>query len=106
MVNYECLKGLEPAEFFRWFGAVSRIPRGSGKEAGFVKLSMETESADAEEAARIALELKGVMDAQDIPFSSMSLYLWGGGDMTVQELPCREIFEEGMKERIQSYIQP
>ena len=36
MVNYECLKGLEPAEFFRWFGAVSRIPRGSGKEAGFV----------------------------------------------------------------------
>jgi len=37
MVNYECLKGLEPAEFFRWFGAVSRIPRGSGKEAGFVE---------------------------------------------------------------------
>ena len=80
--------------------------RELGKDAGFVKLSMETGKADAEEAARIVLELKRVMDAQDIPFSFLSLYLWGSGDVTVQGLPCREIFEEGMAERIQSYMQP
>lgn len=31
-MDYGCLKGLEPADFFRWFGQISAIPRGSCKE--------------------------------------------------------------------------
>ena len=33
---YECLKGLEPESFFRWFGEISAIPRGTGKEGQFI----------------------------------------------------------------------
>lgn len=29
---YDCLKGLEPVSFFRWFGEIARIPHGSHKE--------------------------------------------------------------------------
>ncbi len=35
MSGYECLNGLQPAEFFHWFGVSSRIPRGSGREQAF-----------------------------------------------------------------------
>ena len=35
-MTYECLKGLEPADFFHWFGAVSAVPRGSRKEEKIV----------------------------------------------------------------------
>lgn len=31
-MDYACLNGLEPAGFFRWFGEVSAIPRGSCQE--------------------------------------------------------------------------
>lgn len=34
-MKYQCLNGLEPAEFFRWFGQCCQIPRGSGKEQAF-----------------------------------------------------------------------
>lgn len=37
MMAYECLKGLQPADFFHWFGEVSRIPRGSGGEQQMVE---------------------------------------------------------------------
>lgn len=53
---YDCLKGLEPADFFRWFGEVSAIPRGSLKEEKIVaflvdfakerQLSWETDTAN------------------------------------------------------------
>lgn len=35
-MEYKCLEGLEPKAFFDWFGAVSQIPRGSGKEQGVI----------------------------------------------------------------------
>ena len=35
-MSYEILKGLEPAEFYHWFGRISEIPRGSRKEAGII----------------------------------------------------------------------
>jgi len=31
-MSYDILEGLKPAEFFRWFGRISEIPRGSGHE--------------------------------------------------------------------------
>ena len=33
---YECLKGLEPADFFHWFGEIAQIPHGSHKEEKLV----------------------------------------------------------------------
>ena len=33
---YECLKGLEPADFFHWFGCIAKIPHGSFKEEKLV----------------------------------------------------------------------
>jgi len=35
-MEYEALHGLEPREYFKWFGAVSEIPRGTGNEARFI----------------------------------------------------------------------
>jgi len=35
-MTYDCLKGLEPADFFHWFGRISAIPRGSHKEEKIV----------------------------------------------------------------------
>lgn len=35
--KYECLKGLEPAEFFYWFGEISVIPRETKFEQKFVE---------------------------------------------------------------------
>ena len=32
LTQYPCLQGLEPADFFRWFGRICRIPHGSHKE--------------------------------------------------------------------------
>lgn len=53
-MDYACLKGLAPADFFHWFGVVSAIPRGSYKEDRIVafledfarqrKLPCETDS--------------------------------------------------------------
>ena len=80
--------------------------RELGKEAGFVKISMQAERADTEEAARLALTFRDIMDNQEVPFSSVTFYLWGSGDLTVEDLPCRDIREDGMAERIQDYIHP
>nr|MCR4805632.1 M20/M25/M40 family metallo-hydrolase [Clostridia bacterium] len=33
---YDLLKGLQPEVFFKWFGAVSEVPRGSRKEGQFI----------------------------------------------------------------------
>ena len=35
--KYDCLKGLEPAEFFYWFGEISVIPRETRNEWGIVE---------------------------------------------------------------------
>lgn len=35
--KYDCLKGLEPAEFFYWFGEITAIPRESGNEKGMIE---------------------------------------------------------------------
>lgn len=35
--KYDCLKGLEPAEFFYWFGEITAIPRESGNEQGMIE---------------------------------------------------------------------
>lgn len=35
--KYDCLKGLEPAEFFYWFGEITAIPRASGNEQGMIE---------------------------------------------------------------------
>ena len=35
-MTYECLKGLEPADFFHWFGQIAQIPHGSRKEEKIV----------------------------------------------------------------------
>ena len=34
--KYDCLKGLEPAEFFYWFGEITAIPRESGNEGKMI----------------------------------------------------------------------
>ena len=39
--KYECLKGLQPAEFFYWFGEIAAIPRGSGNEQGMIEFLKE-----------------------------------------------------------------
>lgn len=39
--RYDCLKGLEPAEFFYWFGEITAIPRESGNEQGMIKFLKE-----------------------------------------------------------------
>ncbi len=38
---YEVLTGLEPACFFKWFGEVSKIPRGSTKEGQIIAFCQE-----------------------------------------------------------------
>lgn len=38
---YEVLNGLEPACFFKWFGEISRIPRGSRKEGQIIAFCQE-----------------------------------------------------------------
>jgi len=35
--KYDLLEGLEPAEFFYWFGEITAIPRESGNEAGMIE---------------------------------------------------------------------
>ena len=35
--QYDCLKGLEPAEFFYWFGEITAIPRASSHEQGMIE---------------------------------------------------------------------
>lgn len=35
--KYDCLKDLEPAEFFYWFGEITAIPRESGNERGMIE---------------------------------------------------------------------
>ena len=35
--KYDCLKDLEPAEFFYWFGEFTAIPRESGNEKGMIQ---------------------------------------------------------------------
>lgn len=35
-MQYDCLKGLEPADFFYWFGQICQIPHGSHKEEKLV----------------------------------------------------------------------
>lgn len=38
---YPCLQGLEPADFFHWFGRISAIPRGSHKEQLFARFLLD-----------------------------------------------------------------
>ena len=35
-MEYACLKGLEPADFFYWFGCIAKIPHGSFQEEKLV----------------------------------------------------------------------
>jgi len=48
-MEYEALKGLEPADFFHWFGKVSAVPRGSHKEEQIVSF-LEAFAADRQYA--------------------------------------------------------
>lgn len=72
--------------------------RELGKTAGFLYVSVQSEAASTEEAARLLLSLKDHMDG--LPFYSVTLYLWGSGDLTVQDFLCEDIYADGLEERV------
>lgn len=69
---YECLKGLAPAEFFRWFGRIAAIPHGSRKEqalAAFLKdfAAQRGIPCEADSAGNLLMELPAAPGYEDQP---------------------------------------
>ena len=71
-MSYECLKGLEPAAFFHWFGEIAAIPHGSHKEQQIIAW-LQKFAADrdipytTDKAGNILMELRAHEGYEDQP---------------------------------------
>lgn len=87
---YKCLEALEPACFFRWFGEVSAIPRGSRKEQKLIaflqRFAAERElSCATDEAGNVLMRLPafpGYEDQPSILFQAHMDMIWNCAEGT------------------------
>jgi len=70
--KYDVLKGLEPAEFFYWFGEITAIPRESGNEAGMIEFlkgfaQERGFKCDVDEAGNVFMNIPATEGYEDQP---------------------------------------
>lgn len=70
--KYDVLKGLEPAEFFYWFGEITAIPRESGNEAGMIEFLKDFAqkrgfACDVDEAGNVFMNIPATEGYEDQP---------------------------------------
>ena len=70
--KYDVLKGLEPAEFFYWFGEITAIPRESGNEAGMIEFMKNFAEErgfayDIDEAGNVFMKVPATEGYEDQP---------------------------------------
>lgn len=80
-----------------------------GKEAGHLVLYVQDEAVTVERAAEVLLELKYLMDEAGVPFYAIDFVLeyprnedgtWREGRIETQDFLSKDIYEEGMVERV------
>ena len=70
--KYDVLKGLEPAEFFYWFGEITAIPRESSNEAGMIEFLRDFAQkrgydCDVDEAGNVFMNIPPTTGYEDQP---------------------------------------
>lgn len=97
--------GLKPEELER-----DKIydTREIGREAGHLVVDVENEDLNPERASEILIDIKKIFDKKDLPFHSIDLSMKGSGNKSkgketfeIREFPYREIYKEGLSERVE-----
>ena len=70
--KYECLKGLEPAEFFYWFGEISVLPRETKNAKAIVDFLINF-AEERNKTIDLEYPLKDGMYCWHVPFPSFPL---------------------------------